>query len=76
MYVYTRYTECYERNELLEIIFSAKNKKRMVSEEISNETWFDRFSFFFLYKEKAKIILTRLPGKKRCVIIYLGVREI
>lgn len=37
-------------------------------------TWFDRF--FFLYKEKAKIILTRLPGKKRRVIIYLGVREI
>lgn len=26
-------------------------------------TWFDRFSFFFLYKEKAKIILTRLPEK-------------
>lgn len=38
-------------------------------------TWFDRF-FFFIYKEKAKIILTRLPGKKRRVIIYLGVREI
>lgn len=32
--------------------------------------------FFFLYKEKAKIILTRLPGKKRRVIIYLGVCEI
>lgn len=75
MYVYTRYTECYERNELLEIIFSAKNKKRMVSEKISNDI--DRFDrFFFLYKEKAKIILTRLPGKKRRVIIYLGVREI
>lgn len=52
-----------------------KNKKRMVSEKIFNDI--DRFDrFFFLYKEKAKIILTRLPGKKRRVIIYLGVREI
>lgn len=38
-------------------------------------TWFDRFSFFFYIKKKRKL-LTRLPGKKRRVIIYLGVREI
>lgn len=74
MYVYTRYTECYERNELLEIIFSAKNKKRMVSEKISNDI--DRFDRFFFYIKKKRKLLTRLPGKKRRVIIYLGVREI
>lgn len=31
---------------------------------------------FFFYIKKKRKLLTRLPGKKRRVIIYLGVREI